>query len=597
MRSEAQTTLAATHSFAIGDEDFLLDGSPFRIISGAIHYFRVHPDQWADRIHKARLMGLNTVETYVAWNFHSSRPGEFRTDGARDLGRFLDLVAAEGLHAIVRPGPYICAEWTNGGLPTWLTADRDVRLRSSDARFVSAVGDYLDELAPILAPRQIDAGGPIILMQIENEYGAYGDDKAYLARLVELYRAAGLTVPLTTVDQPFERMLQNGRLEGVHATASFGSRSRERLATLRGFQPAGPLMCSEFWDGWFDSWGTAHHVTSAAAAARELDELLAAGASVNIYMFVGGTNFGLSNGANHKGLYQPIVTSYDYDAALAEDGSPAEKFWAFREVIARYAPVPDEVPAARAPAPAFSGVLDRRADWRAATLDSAEPRERGTAPTFDDLLHDGFLLYRHAVSTADRAVLLAPEVRDRGQVFLDGDPVGVIQRDQRDAVLALPAVADGALEILVEEMGRVNYADRIGEWKGLGPVSLDGRALDDWSVHRVDLDPDRIERALSDGGGVRAAHAVAGPVVLGGGFVLDEPADLFLATDGWGKGIAWVNGFALGRYWSRGPQATLYVPAGALRAGENRLALFELTGVAAATFRFVAQPALGPTEL
>jgi beta-galactosidase len=249
-------------TFAIGEHDFLLDGEPFRILSGAIHYFRVHPEQWADRIRKARLMGLNTIETYVAWNAHAPREDEFDLSGDLDLGAFLDAVAAEGMYAIVRPGPYICAEWSNGGLPAWLFGDSSAGIRQDEPRYMSAVTRYLEQLAPVLVPRQIDRGGPIILVQVENEYGAYGSDKAYLRKLVEINQQTGITVPLTSVDQPVDDMLENGGLPELHRTGSFGSRAPERLDTLRRHQPTGPLMCSEFWDGWFDDWGSHHHVTS-----------------------------------------------------------------------------------------------------------------------------------------------------------------------------------------------------------------------------------------------------------------------------------------------------------------------------------------------
>ena len=318
--------VTAQSRFAIGASDFELDGQPHRILAGALHYFRVHPDLWADRIHKARLMGLNTIETYVAWNAHEPRRGEWRTDDGLDLGRFLDLVAAEGMHAIVRPGPYICAEWDNGGLPAWLFRDPEVGIRRSEPHYLEAVSAYLRRVYGIVAPRQVDAGGPVILVQIENEYGAYGSDKAYLAELVRVTREAGISVPLTTIDQPTPQMLADGSLPGLHLTGSFGSRAGDRLATLREFQPTGPLMCMEFWCGWFDDWGSHHHTTDAAASAAELDALLAAGGSVNVYMFHGGTNFGLTNGANDKGRYAPITTSYDYDAPLDESGHPTAKY-------------------------------------------------------------------------------------------------------------------------------------------------------------------------------------------------------------------------------------------------------------------------------
>lgn len=305
-------------------DGFLLRGEPFRIVSGAMHYFRVHPDQWADRLRKARLMGLNSVETYVPWNLHQPDPaGPLVLDGFLDLPRYLSLARAEGLHVLLRPGPFICAEWDDGGLPAWLIADPDIRLRSGDPRFTGAFDRYLDELLPPLLPYMAAARGPVIAVQVENEYGAYGDDTAYLKHLESAFRSRGVKELLFTCDQADPEHLAAGGLPGVLATATFGSRVDRNLAELRRHQPEGPLMCAEFWIGWFDHWGGPHHVRDAADAAADLDRMLSAGASVNIYMFHGGTNFGFTNGANHKHAYQPTVTSYDYDAALTECGDPA----------------------------------------------------------------------------------------------------------------------------------------------------------------------------------------------------------------------------------------------------------------------------------
>ena len=335
-------------TFQVIGDDFVLDGQPFRILSGAIHYFRVPREYWRDRIHKARLMGLNTIETYVPWNLHQPSPREWRVGDGLDLGGFLDAVAQEGMHAIVRPGPYICAEFDGGGLPAWLFAHHagpdPAPVRSLDPRFMEAVTDYLHHVYEIVVPRQVDRGGPVVLVQVENEYGAFGADHDYLRALSDLTRRCGVTVPLTTVDQPRDGMLEAGTLPELLTTGSFGSRAAERLEALRRVQPTGPLMCSEFWDGWFDQVGGHHHTTSAREAARELEDLLDRGASVNLYMFHGGTNLGLTNGANDKGVYLPITTSYDYDAPLDESGHPTAKYWAFREVLGRHAALPDEVP-------------------------------------------------------------------------------------------------------------------------------------------------------------------------------------------------------------------------------------------------------------
>ncbi|MFZ7087642.1 glycoside hydrolase family 35 protein [Curtobacterium sp. RRHDQ10] len=597
--------------FAIGADDFLLDGHPHRIVSGALHYFRVHPGLWADRIRKARLMGLNTIETYVAWNAHEQRAGEFDFTEGLDLGRFLDLVAAEGMHAIVRPGPYICAEWTNGGLPSWLFADDAVGVRRNEPRFIGAVQRYLEALAPILVPRQIEHGGPIVLVQVENEYGAYGSDAAYLRALLDLHRGIGLTVPFTSVDQPMGTMLEDGSLPELHHTGSFGSRVTERLARLRQAQPTGPLMCSEFWDGWFDSWGEHHHTTPASESAEELDTLLAAGASVNVYMFHGGTNFGLTNGANDKGVYRPITTSYDYDAPLDEAGRPTAKFHAFRAVIERYLPVPplppelaprtpgDGLEARPAPAAPRHVVLDHESPLSDLLPHIATWSAHDTVPTMDDLgVASGFVLLRTEVDVPDGAVLTVGEVRDRAQVFLDGRSVGVLEREHHDRAIVLPAARRAVLEVLVEDQGRVDYGPRIGEAKGLiGPVRIDGTGVGRWTVAVLDLDA----LAGADVATVLAAttavrEALAGPAVASGTLHLDGPVDLHLALDGFRKGVAWVNGFCLGRYWSRGPQHTLFVPAPVLRAGANEVVVLELHASTGRTVAFHAEPDLGHTE-
>jgi beta-galactosidase len=607
--------------FDIGPEDFLLDGERMQVVSGALHYFRVHPDQWADRIRKARLMGLNTIETYVPWNFHAPEPGVFDLDGRRDLGRFLDLVAAEGLHAIVRPGPYICAEWDGGGLPAWLLADDAVGVRRHEPLFLAAIGKYYANLLPLVAERQVTRGGPVLMVQVENEYGAYGDDPVperhrYLRALVDLVRDQGIDVPLFTCDQASDEMLARGGLPELHKTATFGSRTAERLEVLRRHQPTGPLMCMEFWNGWFDSWGLEHHVAPAEANAADLDDLLAAGGSVNLYMFHGGTNFGLTSGANDKGIYRPITTSYDYDAPLAEDGTPTAKYHAMREVIARHLPVPGaEVEGAGSGAVGGAGpapVVDVDLTARVPLPDALPGllrdglRSFASVPTTDDLeLWSGFAVYRTSIR-ADDAVLSVGEVRDRAVVLVDGEQVGVLDRASHTFTVALPARA-GELTLLVEDQGRVNYGPRIGEPKGLiGPVRTAVRTLDEWQAGalRIEDAPALLRSALdaADAGGAAAsdvepaAGGATGSGLHRGTFDSVAGADHFLRLDGWTKGLAWVNGELLGRYWSLGPTHTLYVPGPIVRDAGNELVLLELHGAATARASFVAGPDLGVTE-
>ncbi|GAA1938993.1 glycoside hydrolase family 35 protein [Kitasatospora viridis] len=572
----------------IAADGFRLDDRPFRIISGGLHYFRVHPEQWADRLRKARLLGLNTVETYVPWNLHEPRPGEFHADGGLDLPRFLDLAAAEGLHVLLRPGPYICAEWEGGGLPSWLLADHDMELRSRDPRFMSAVDEYLEALMEAVRPH---LGTTVIAVQLENEYGAYGTDTAYLAELAELLRRHGVDVPLFTCDQPAD--LGRGGLDGVLRTANFGSRVEAGLTELRRHQPEGPLMCAEFWIGWFDRWGGVHVTRDPEDAAGNLDQLLAAGASVNIYLLHGGTNFGFTNGANDKGVYRPTATSYDYDALLDEAGDPTPKYEAFRKVIAKYAPVPEEEVSAAAKLAPVRVELTEQADLFDQLAELGEPVLADRPQTMEELGQDvGFVLYETVLPAAGPMVLRAEQVRDRAQVFVDGQPVGVLERENHQQALAFTVPhPDSWLAVLVENQGRVNYGRQIHDRKGLlGEVTLDGRTVSSWNSRSLPLD--RLDALTFDDAG----RAVAGPAFRRGTVDIEEPADAYLALDGWTKGLTWINGFALGRYWSRGPQTTLYVPAPVLRAGRNEITVLELHAATTPWVELRDRPDLGPTE-
>ncbi|MEV6208219.1 glycoside hydrolase family 35 protein [Kitasatospora sp. NPDC051914] len=577
----------------IEGDDFTLGGEPFRIISGGLHYFRIHPDHWADRLRKARLMGLNTVETYVPWNLHQPQPDTFRLDAGLDLPAFLDLAAAEGLHVLLRPGPYICAEWEGGGLPSWLLADPHIRLRSQDPAYLDAVEGYFTHLLPPLLDRLATRGGPILAVQVENEYGAYGDDTAHLAHLADLLRRLGVDVPLFTCDQPAD--LERGALPGTLATANFGSHSRRGLAALRAHQPTGPLMCSEFWNGWFDRWGSHHVVRDPGQAAEELDDLLSTGASVNLYMFHGGTSFGFTNGANDKHTYRPTVSSYDYDAPLDEAGDPTAKYHTFREVIAKYAPVPAEPAPGRGPKLAVPGItltetapLFDNLPFLGTPVPSEEPL------TMEGLGQDfGFVLYETVLPAAGPAVLELEGVRDRAQVFVDRQPVGVLERENHEHAIAFTVPRAGTvLSLLVENQGRVNYGAGIHDRKGLlGQVRLNGTRLTGWTNRALPL---TSLGSLAYGSGGPPA---AGPAFHRGTFDLDTPADTFVHLPGWTKGNVWVNGFHLGRYWSRGPQRSLYVPGPVLRPGPNDITVLELHATRLArTVDLREGPDLGPTE-
>ncbi|MGW4078170.1 glycoside hydrolase family 35 protein [Streptomyces asiaticus] len=587
---------AAPPALTLSDDGFLLHGEPFRILSGALHYFRTHPDQWADRLRKARLLGLNTVETYVPWNLHQPAPGTLDLDGLLDLPRFLDLAHAEGLRVLLRPGPYICAEWEGGGLPSWLTAQPGLRPRSRDPRFTAAVDAYLDLLLPPLAPHMAARGGPVIAVQVENEYGAYGDDTAYLAYLADALRTRGVEELLFTCDQADKAKLAAGSLPGVLTTGTFGGRAEQSLEVLRAHQESGPLMCAEFWIGWFDHWGEPHHIRAADDAAKDLDTLLSAGASVNIYMFHGGTNFGFTAGANHDHAYTPAVTSYDYDAVLTECGDPGPKYEAFRDVIARHAAVPDEpVPEPSPKLPPTDVTLTDSAN-ALVCAEFLSPGEQFTDPPTMERLGQayGFVLYGTELpALGDRVLHFTGGVGDRAQVFVNGAPAGVLERERHEDTLHVRSPEYGArLDVLVENMGRANYGPRIGDPKGItGPVTLDGEPLEDWTCHPLPLD--RLPELPFRGTG---NTPVAGPSFHRGTFTVDTPADAFLALPGWTKGVAWINGFNLGRYWSRGPQRRLYVPAPVLRPGTNELVLLELHAATTRTVRLTDEPDLGWTD-
>ncbi|MFE2754888.1 beta-galactosidase [Actinosynnema sp. NPDC059335] len=576
----------------IADDGFTLDGAPFRVISGALHYFRVHPRQWADRMRKAKWMGLNTIDTYIPWNLHEPQRGVVGAEAGLDLPRFLDLAREHGLHVLLRPGPYICAEWDGGGLPPWLLTEPDIRYRSTDPRFLDAVESYFAALWPMLVDKLATRGGPVLAVQVENEYGAFGDDTEYLRRLADMLRRNGVDVPLFTCDQPAD--LARGALPGVLRTVTFGSRVAESLAALREQQPTGPLMCSEFWNGWFDDWG-GHHVTrSAADAAATLDEVLAAGASVNLYMFHGGTNFGFTSGANDKGVYRPITTSYDYDAPLSEAGDPTPKFFAFRDVIARHAPVPSGPPPEAGPKLAVPDVaLTESAPLldHVGVLGVAKPDVRPL--TMEQLGQaSGFVLYETAVERPGAALLDVTAFGDRVQVFVAGRPAGVLERERHEHVLALTVPYAGAtLALLVENQGRVDYGQGIHDRKGVtGPVLLDGVAVEGWTSRALPLD-DLAALPFAP-----AAGPAVGPAFHRGVVHVDAPADTFLSLAGWTKGNAWVNGFHLGRYWSRGPQHTLYVPAPVLRPGANEITVLELHATRRPVVALVPRPEFHPTE-
>ncbi|MET7872438.1 glycoside hydrolase family 35 protein [Streptomyces cyaneofuscatus] len=575
--------------FTVGDDDFRFDGKPVRLLSGALHYFRVHEEQWDHRLAMLAAMGLNCVETYVPWNLHEEREGAYRDVGA--LGRFLDAVERAGLRAIVRPGPYICAEWENGGLPVWVTGRFGRRVRTRDDGYRAVVERWFRELLPQVVRRQVDRGGPVILVQAENEYGSYGSDAVYLEWLAGLLRRCGVSVPLFTSDGPEDHMLTGGSVPGLLATANFGSGAREGFAVLRRHQPKGLLMCMEFWCGWFDHWGAEPVVRDAGQAAEALREILECGASVNIYMAHGGTNFAGWAGANRggpvqDGEFQPTVTSYDYDAPVDEYGRATEKFHLFRKVLAEYAqgPLPALPPEPVGLARPVRVELDAWAglDGVLEALGDPEAPESGVAPTFEELgVGRGLVRYRVAVPGPRMPYpLTAAGLRDRAVVSVDGVRAGVLTEES--PTLPEPVAGPAVVELWVESLGRVNYGPRLGEPKGITGGVLHERQY----LHGVRARGLRLD-AFEEAGAV--AGVPFGPVprvpggtglfrgtfTVGGTEGVDHAG---LRLPGWTRGFVWVNGSCLGRYWSAGPQETLYVPGPLLSEGVNEVWVLELEG-------------------
>ena len=578
-------------------KQFAIDGQETKLLSGAIHYFRVVPEYWEDRLIKLKACGLNTVETYVPWNLHEPKRGSYVFDGIADLQSFVALAAELDIRVVVRPGPFICSEWDFGGFPAWLHNIPGIKLRCYNKPYLECVDAWFDELLSRLVEMQSTRGGAIIAFQVENEYGSYGNDREYLEYLREGMVERGVEVPLFTSDGPTDRMLQSGTLQDVFKTVNFGSRATEAFEKLRVYQPDAPPMCMEFWNGWFDHWGEGHHVREPGDAAKALEEILECGASVNFYMFHGGTNFGFMNGANYGEEYQPTITSYDYDAPLDEAGNPTPKYFAFREVLSRYADetIPEVGPAVEAaalgtvPIAQYQDLFD--------IIGTLQPVTSVWPLTMEELDHYyGFVLYRTRVSGPRPANELKIQgLHDRALVFLNGEYRGPLYRTDGNASLAMEIPSSGGtLDILVENMGRINFGPKIGDLKGItGKVLLSNVSLSGWEHYLVPMEEvDTLFPSPAPAAGSAVSESPSGPVYCRFTLDVDSPTDTYLDMNGWGKGVVFLNGFNLGRYWEVGPQRTLYVPGPLLRPGKNSVVVFELHH-AAATIEFVDAPVLG----
>ncbi len=586
----------------IDTSGFLLDGIRHQIIAGSFPYFRTVPEQWPDRFHKLAALGANAVETYVPWNLHEPRKGEFDFAGRCDLEQFLELAAATGLDVLLRPGPYICAEWDLGGLPWWLLGEPGIALRSSDPAFLGHVDDWWDQLIPRVLPYLASNGGPITAIQIENEYGYFGDDTRYLEYLRNGLRDRGVDVLLFTSDGPYSaETLRNGGLDDVLRTANFGGDIASHLATLRAEQRHGPLVCAEFWVGWFDTWGEPRAAgRSASDAADGLRELLAADASVNLYVFAGGTNFGFMAGANHADSYAPHVTSYDYGGLLTESGDITEKYERCRDVIAEHtdrADLTQRFP----PSPKLDlGELEfsHHVDLNTALTAFPAPQRSSAPQSFENLgIGHGYVLYRTQIPAGfDGSRLRIRGMRDVAHVAVDGRSHGIwyVNDPEPDWTIAVDGET-ARLDILVEAMGRPNFGHRIHEHKGitdgvfLARSGKEAPADFGWAHYALAMDADELAMLPWH----HEEHDGPGACFHRAEFVVEEPADTFLALTNCSKGFAMVNGLNLGRYWDVGPQRTLYVPGPVLRRGTNELIVFDILGRRAPHAALHGHPDLG----
>ncbi len=579
---------------------FYLDGEEFHLISGAIHYFRVVPQYWEDRLLKLRAMGCNTVETYIPWNMHEPKEGEFVFDGMLDLGKFIELAKSIGLYVILRPSPYICAEWEFGGFPAWLLKEDGMKLRCTYKPYLDHVKRYYDTLMPYIKKYTYDNGGPVIMMQIENEYGYYGDDHEYMKWLYDLIRSYGIEVPLFTSDGPYDDAFRGGKIPGVLQTGNFGSHAKERFDFMKKYVD-GPLSCMEFWLGWFDDWGSGfHHTTSVEQNVEDFAYMLDNG-NVNIYMFQGGTNFGFMNGSNYYDKLTPDVTSYDYDAVLTEDGQITDKYIAFqKEISKRYG-----LPEVEVPKPvkrkAYGNI---KADGYVSlwdSLDNIADRHESVYPVSMEKLGQsyGFILYHtHLDEIPKMGEIRLIDANDRAKVYVDHENIATMyDRELLEAKKIEPHVEtlDKDLDILVENMGRVNFGPYMQKQrKGIdGPVLINTRQHYGYDIYTLPLD--NIDKLIF--GDISASEIKGtGPSFYRYTFEADECCDTFINMEGFGKGCVFINGFNLGRFWEVGPQKALYLPGPLIRKGKNEIVVFETEGKAQIELELMDHPSLGSCE-
>ncbi|WP_353122288.1 beta-galactosidase [Dysgonomonas capnocytophagoides] len=582
--------------FEVGNKTFLLNNKPFVIKAAEIHYPRIPKEYWEHRIEMSKALGMNTICLYIFWNLHEQEEGKYDFSGNKDVAEFCRLAQKHGMYVIVRPGPYVCAEWEMGGLPWWLLKKQDIRLREQDPYFMERTKLFMNEVGKQLADLQISKGGNIIMVQVENEYGSFGTDKPYIAEIRDIVKGAGFNeVPLFQCD--WNSNFENNALEGLLWTINFGTGANigDQFRRLKELRPDTPLMCSEFWSGWFDHWGAKHETRSASALVNGLKEMLDQNISFSLYMTHGGTSFGHWGGANFPN-FSPTCTSYDYDAPISESGKATPKYYEVRELLTNYLPegqslpqIPDSIPTISIPAIEFTQVANLFENLPAPKFsEDIKPME-----FFDQGW--GSILYRTKLQKSDKEqTLTITEAHDWTQVYVDGKKIATLSRLKGEGIVSLPPVKEGAvLDILVEAMGRMNFGKGIYDWKGITQkveLSSDGNTKDlkNWQVFNIPVD----YSFAKDKSYKKDSNTQKHPAYYKATFNLAKTGDTFLNMSDWSKGLVWVNGHAMGRYWEIGPQQTLYVPGCWLKEGENEIIVFDLASPRATKIEGLRQPIL-----
>ena len=600
------------NTFVAGDKTFLLNGKPFVVKAAEIHYPRIPREYWEHRIKMCKALGMNTICIYIFWNLHEQREGVFDFTGQNDVAEFCRLAKKNGMYVIVRPGPYVCAEWEMGGLPWWLLKKKDIRLREQDPYFMSCVDRFEKNVAKQLAPLTIQHGGPIIMVQVENEYGSYGEDKAYISQIRDTLRKYWDTpnAKTTLFQCDWNSNFEKNGLNDLTWTMNFGTGAKidDQFSRLRELRPNSPLMCSEFWSGWFDKWGARHETRPAKDMVAGIDEMLSKGISFSLYMTHGGTSFGHWAGANSPG-FAPDVTSYDYDAPINEYGEPTKKFWLLRKTLEKYAD--KKLPAVPGKAAGIISIpklkLQNMAPIYMGVDSTAESRD---VQTFEEMnMGYGSMIYNTKLPEIASGSMLHINGHDFVQVFVNGNYIGKIDRVKNERSLPMPATKKGdELTLLVEGMGRINFGRAIKDFKGLVDdvtltADVDGDELTwnlkDWRMHRIADDYQTARRAMTT---PRNDLALASntPSKIGyykATFKLKKTGDTFLNMETWGKGQVYVNGHALGRFWSIGPQQTLYCPGCWLKKGDNEIVVLDVVGPKAPVVWGQTKPELDKLQL